>query len=192
MKKKILIGSIIAICILIGVSFTSVVGYRSIDSDVNASPLFNIRSSRAIDEESEDLTSDYVGKNNDIIIAFPDSDNRNTQYKIRKAIAIINRMDVVQLLLLGNVITQRFGRELNEIELDGYELLQFVKNNPQLVNNFGSEKEILKLTYDGWEPGCILTGILDLLFTWLIMLWLVILIILVGYLPSVGSTSCTC
>jgi len=29
---------------------------------VKASPLFNIRSSRAIDEESEDLSCEYVGK----------------------------------------------------------------------------------------------------------------------------------
>ena len=55
MNKKILIGSIIAVTILIGVSFTSVVGYRSVASDVKASPLFNIRTSRAIDEEEKGL-----------------------------------------------------------------------------------------------------------------------------------------
>jgi len=37
MKKKIIIGSIIAVAILIGVSFTSVVGYRIVASDVKAS-----------------------------------------------------------------------------------------------------------------------------------------------------------
>ena len=62
MNKKILIGSIIAVTVLFGVSFTSVVGYRSGASDLKASPLFNIRSSRAIDEENQGLVCEYVGK----------------------------------------------------------------------------------------------------------------------------------
>jgi len=71
MNKKILIGSIIAVTVLIGVSFTSVVGHRSVASDVKASPLFNIRSSRAIDEESEELSCAYVGKGNNINLLLP-------------------------------------------------------------------------------------------------------------------------
>jgi len=71
MKKKILIGSIITVTILIGVSFTSVVGYRRGASDVKASPLFNIRSSRAIDEKSNELTSEYVGKGEEIDLIIP-------------------------------------------------------------------------------------------------------------------------
>jgi hypothetical protein len=42
MNKKILIDSIIAVEILVLVSFTSVVGYISVESDVKISPLFNI------------------------------------------------------------------------------------------------------------------------------------------------------
>ena len=42
MNNKILSGSIIAVTVLIGVSFTSVVGYRSVASDVKVSPLFNM------------------------------------------------------------------------------------------------------------------------------------------------------
>ena len=51
MEKRILIGSIIAVVILILLSFTSAIGYRSIESDVKVSPLFNIRSSKAIGKE---------------------------------------------------------------------------------------------------------------------------------------------
>ena len=42
MNNKILIGSIASVVILILVSFTSVVGYNSVESDVKVSPLFNI------------------------------------------------------------------------------------------------------------------------------------------------------
>ena len=63
MNKKILLGSIIAAVILVLVSFTSVVGYSSVKSTSGkASPLFSIRTSRAIDEETKDFTCDYVGK----------------------------------------------------------------------------------------------------------------------------------
>ncbi len=65
MNNKILIGSIIAVAILIGVSFTSVVGYNSIESDKKLSPLFNIRTSRAVDKDSKDLSCEYVGKGED-------------------------------------------------------------------------------------------------------------------------------
>ena len=74
MDNKILISSLIAVVILIGVSFTSVVGYKSVASDVKASPLFNIRSSRAIDEESTILSCEYVGKGS--TLSFPKQDDR--------------------------------------------------------------------------------------------------------------------
>ncbi len=76
MNKKILIGSIIAIAILIGVSFTSVVGYRSVESGVKASPLFNIRTSRAIDENNQELSCEYVGKGEEITLPLQVRDNR--------------------------------------------------------------------------------------------------------------------
>ncbi len=66
MNKKILIGSIIAVAILILVSFTGVVGYQTTKSSTiaKASPLFTVRSSRAIDEESEDIRA-YIEMKSD-------------------------------------------------------------------------------------------------------------------------------
>jgi hypothetical protein len=81
MNKKILIGSIIAICIFVGVSFTSVVGYRSVDSDVKVSPLFNIRSSRAIDEKSTGLSCEYVGMGEYINLLIPTRDDENNLFQ---------------------------------------------------------------------------------------------------------------
>ena len=73
MNKKILIGCIIAVVILILVSFTGVVGYQTTkSSDVaRTSPLFSIRSTRAIDKESKDLTCDYVGKGVENSLSIP-------------------------------------------------------------------------------------------------------------------------
>ncbi len=93
MNKKILIGSIIAIAILVLVSFTGVVGYQTTKSSTiaKASPLFAVRSSRAIDEESKDLSCDYVGKSKGSTISFPTCNSRNTQ--LQKVIDVISRMD---------------------------------------------------------------------------------------------------
>jgi len=77
MNKKILIGSIIAVVILVLVSFTGVVGYQTTKSSTiaKASPLFTVRSSRAIDEESEDLSCDYIGKGKPTLITICDIPN---------------------------------------------------------------------------------------------------------------------
>ena len=90
MNKKILVGSIIAVAILVGISFTSVVGYRSVTSDVKESPLFTVRSSRAIDEESMDIACDYVGKGEDNFLSIPTRDSRTAL--VQKFIMSISRM----------------------------------------------------------------------------------------------------
>jgi len=61
MNKKILIGSIIAVAILVGVSLTSVVGYQSVESNFKESPLFNVRSNRAIEKDGSIVTYNYIG-----------------------------------------------------------------------------------------------------------------------------------
>ncbi|UCF12211.1 MAG: hypothetical protein JSW06_09240 [Thermoplasmatales archaeon] len=90
MKKKLIIGCIIAVVILVLVSFTGVVGYQTTKSNsVKVSPLFNIRTNRAIDEESKDLTCKYVGKGN--TLPFPERDDKTIM--IQKAIDSISKMD---------------------------------------------------------------------------------------------------
>ncbi|UCF12306.1 MAG: hypothetical protein JSW06_09735 [Thermoplasmatales archaeon] len=77
MKKKIIIGSIIAVVILISVSFTGVVGYSSVKSNSRkASPLFSVRTNRAIGEESKDIACDYAGKGKTTLITIPKRDDR--------------------------------------------------------------------------------------------------------------------
>ena len=93
MKKKILIGSIIAVAILVLVSFTGVVGYQTTKSSTiaNASPLFTVRSCRAIDINSNDVTSNYIGKGTDDSINIPTRDI--TQLKVQRLINLIRSLD---------------------------------------------------------------------------------------------------
>jgi hypothetical protein len=90
MKKKILLGSIVAVVILVLVSLTGVVGYQTTSSTIaKASPLFTVRTNRAIGKESKDLTCKYVGKG--ITLPFPKRDDRVVMFQ--KVIDSISKMD---------------------------------------------------------------------------------------------------
>ena len=184
MNKKILIGSIIALCILIGVSFTSVVGYRSVDSDVKASPLFNIRCSRAIDEEDEGFRCEYVGKNEENTIWLPNRDN-----KIELVQNFIDRLSKINDKSLDNFIDKSIiklyhnegFRNLN-VNLITNSLKQLI-NNPEEVrnyedNNFDIEtipKNGYLTTGDFWYPGCSIIFLLFYIYIFFGMVFLIVL-----------------
>ncbi|UCD13577.1 MAG: hypothetical protein JSW60_08480 [Thermoplasmatales archaeon] len=122
MNKKLLVGSIIAVAVLIGISFTSVVGYSSVKSNVKASPLFTIRTQRAIDEESKDLTCDYVGKGEECFLSIPKRDNKTEL--IIKVIDALRKMDNKEFNLLKNRVIyflfeeNKIKSRVNIIEID--------------------------------------------------------------------------
>jgi len=127
MNKKIPIGCIIAVVILVLVSFTGVVGYQTTQSStiVRASPLFTVRSSRAIDEESNDFTCDFVGKGEDNFLSIPKRDGRIAL--VQKFIDRISKMD-----------DETFNR-----------LIQFIRENsnyPIIPEKVNSDN------YDSFEP----------------------------------------
>ena len=133
MNNKILIDSIIALCILIGVSFTTVVGYNNIESNLGVSPLFNIRSSRAIDGEGEDLVCEYVGKGNGINLHIPDRDDKKAI--IQKILERIQVLDdeafnrYVDYLIKWAYQNNRINgdyRILNEVEISDVPSLDVV------------------------------------------------------------------
>jgi len=88
MDKRILIlGCICSVAILIGVSFTSVVGHSNVKSNyVRASPLYNVRTNRVIGENSLVFTHTYVGNGKENTIYIPTPDIKRTQIikKIRE------------------------------------------------------------------------------------------------------------
>jgi len=125
MNKKILIGSIIAVVILVLVSFTGVVGYQTTKSTIaRASPLFSVRSSRAIDEESRDLTCDYIGKGEEITIPLLKRDNKT--FLLQQIIDRISKMDDKENHKIINAL-----RNLN-IDID--DLKKFVVIHDDTIN----------------------------------------------------------
>ncbi len=139
MKKYIIIGSIVSVAILILVSFTSVVGYRTVESGVKTSPLFNIRSSRVIDEESEVLSCAYVGNGEGCCLSIPKRDSR--KILIQKFIDDISMMDKTKFNKFVDIIINEILKNDNFKEDDISKLMlvlnsfrdsksQIIINNP--------------------------------------------------------------
>ncbi len=154
MNKKILIGSIIAVVILVLVSFTGVVGYQTTKSSTiaRASPLFTVRSSRAIDEESKDLTCDYVGKGEDNFLLIP---KRNYDIAlIQKVIDRISRMDDKVLNKLMFLVIKHVKQNGRLTDIDNNKIINSLN---QLKDN---QEPTAPCTLVNWAPGCFLDGIL--------------------------------
>jgi len=91
-KKLLLIGSILAVAILITVSFTSAVGFQSNSiTKAKESPLFTVRTKNAINEKQDALTCEYVRKDKGFTIPLPTLDNRNAL--LQKLINRIRNLD---------------------------------------------------------------------------------------------------
>jgi len=137
MNKKILMGSILAVVILILVSFTGVVGYQTTKSSTitKASPLFTVRSSRAIDEESKDLTCDYVGKEEKCLLSIPKLDSKNIQYQ--KGIDIIQNMDDKSFDRFVDLAIKILNSKHDLQEYKTVEIIQVInqyRDNPNMIN----------------------------------------------------------
>jgi len=172
MNKKYLIGSIIAVVILVLVSFTGVVGYQTTKSSTiaRASPLFTVRSSRANDEESEDFTCEYVGKGSESGIFIPERDRKSSQiYKIIKKISQIDTKSNRFINLLMNRVYQvKLISNENLHEL--MNKLSQIRNNPEGVTN--NIDELDNILIGGWtifNPICLLIilGFMSIFGFWL-------------------------
>ncbi|UCF12301.1 MAG: hypothetical protein JSW06_09710 [Thermoplasmatales archaeon] len=143
MNKKILICSIISVIILILVSFTSVIGYRSISSDVKESPLFTVRTSRAINKESNDLRCYYFGKGEEYDLSIPKRDIETS--RIQKVLDIISKMNDIEISNLLQVIHN-------------------IRSNPNVLKNYDKKDILIDETVEPvscrWFPGCYIANIL--------------------------------
>ena len=173
MKKKILIGSIIAVVILVMVSFSGVVGYQTTKSSTisKASPLFSVRSSRAIDKKSNDLNCEYVGKGIPISIAFP---KRNYTLSIIKK--IIDIMRIEEDIQFNRLIFNENDKIsiLKTIQLigDNFDILENYKIgiNKDVFRNRVIKLDTTSYTLGNWYPRCFIDRLLYAIETVIILL----------------------
>ncbi|MFW6120373.1 MAG: hypothetical protein ACOC80_05680, partial [Petrotogales bacterium] len=117
MRKKILIGSIIAVAILIGASFTSVVGELEEENTIcRVSPLFQVRTKNAINKNQVRLIGDYLGKDKGLTIQVPSIEDRSIFTK--EIIDGINKLDKDDFNQLLRAIVYHSKDEMR-ITIDG-------------------------------------------------------------------------
>jgi hypothetical protein len=167
--KKPLVGiSILVVVLFILGSLSNVVGYQSAKSTVNNSPLFQTRTQRAINQQKNTLSSQYIGMEKQNLINFPMRDNGTEQ--LRKAIDIINKMDEKTFhrfsVKMKNLLSQQEKTkniDVNEIE----QALHQLRKNSEVFQSQTAFDSKIQTLFDPptvcWIPGCILGGLLILL-----------------------------
>ena len=165
MNKKPLIGvSICAVVLLVLGSLSNVVGYQSVKSTaLNESPLFSVRTKRAINQASGDiLTSDYLGKGKENLLQFPTRDNKTELLK--KVIKFISKMDDKTFARFTELCIQRTRQDNTLSDTNPNEIiqmLQLLRTKPETIthsfisrNNYNlTSNDLITICY--WFPGCI-------------------------------------
>lgn len=138
MKTKLVVGSIIAVVILILLSFTSVVGFQSVKSDSKiASPLFRIRNQKG------EITSNYIRKGDTVGIYFPAEKSKIAS--VQGVIVKIRNMNDDENNKFIDYIHNNFysksiieEREFNNLVI----LLEKIRNNPyEFMSNVQLDNE---------------------------------------------------
>jgi hypothetical protein len=159
-KKPLIVINLCAVVLLVLGSLSNVVGYQSVKSTVNDSPLFLTRTQRATNQQQNVLTSKYLGMGKGNLLKFSSRDNKTEQLKI--AIDIINRLDDKTYERFTEFCIQRIKQDDSLKETnpnDIIKVLKLIKSNPisiiiPIINrNKGYE------THSGysscpWIPGC--------------------------------------
>jgi hypothetical protein len=195
MNRKILIGtSICAVVLLVLASLTNVVGYQSVKSTMNDSPLFNVRTQKATNQQHNNIISKYLGKGT-YALTFPLRDNRTEQLK--KAIDIISKMGDKTFAQFTELCIQK-ARQDNTLQgLSDYQIVQallLLKTNPKAILNIFTNKDNHPVTSSEWFSlcqqifwyDCFAGNILFLIFATIFFIYFIILIL------KSGPTSFTC
>jgi len=110
MDKKPLIGvSILAVVLLVMGSLSNVVGYQSVKSALNDSPLFQTRTQRATNQQQNSITSRYLRREEGNLLQFPIRDNQTEQLK--KVIDIISKMGEKTFARFTELCIQRIRQD---------------------------------------------------------------------------------
>jgi len=144
MNNKILaIGSIIACIIILLASLSPVVGYNTVHSSAIDSPLFAVRTKRAIDQESDSLTCEYVGKNIRNMIFLPRRSNQIE--KLSRAIDAISKMNDESFNnIVGRIVYQKEFINIETTEV--IQTLQYMRANPDAYKHIAIQEDLRDYT----------------------------------------------
>ena len=200
MKRKIFVSSIFSVVIIILMSFTNVIGYTSNNSDsVEISPLFITRTNKAIEQDNNLFSSNYIGKGKEIKIQFPEKNNEkemickyidaichmdDNSFKrlISKTIFQVNKDDKLKDIGANKVLLL-----LNSMRVYPDELKSFLLNEKDVEKKFTTSNYTIGLK---WKPGCFLQLLISSIIGVVIIIIFATLLILDDYISAVAPTEC--
>ena len=191
MDKKPLIGlSICAVVLLVLGSLSNVVGYQSVKSSVNDSPLFTTRTQRAANQKQNSISSQYLGMGKGNLLQFPIKDNKTEQ--LNKAVDFISKMSDKTFTHLIELYIQKVIQDNTLQGLSDYQIVQvllLLKTNPKAILYIFTNKDNHPVTSSEWFSLCQWGPFYCIVFNILLLISFVYFIILI--LKS-GPTAFTC
>ena len=181
MDKKPLIGvSICAVVLLVLGSLSNVVGYQSVKSSaMSESPLFSMRTQKAINQQQKIITSQYLGKGKSCnLLSLQRPDETDLLIKI---ISVIQAMNDVIFERFVRIAVEQFSKQgkLKDITPQQFirGLHQIRENSQTSMENKGSDYG--SLTWDStptvcWFPLCFVISILVSIYLFLEPILLII------------------
>jgi len=170
-KRPLIVVSLCAVVLLVLGSLSNVVGYQSVKSTMNDSPLFATRTQRAINKENSPLTSDYLGKEyHSLSIPLQDT---NTEL-IQKLVDRIRTMDDITFKrFVSNSINKvKFKDNLQEIDIqvfiNGLNQLRESTQNIMVYTDANDDRITWFNNFAPticWLPGCVILS--AIIFIWL-------------------------
>jgi len=166
-KRPLIVGSLCAVVLLILGSLSTVVGYQSVNSSVNDSPLFQTRAYRAIKQGQNVITSHYLGIGKGCLFEFPVRDDRDES--LQKIIDIISTMDDNTFEQFIKVCIQKIIQKNPGSDINPYEISQTfsqLRTKPEIHKATGDAPETnyfeftCAISVCNWRPGCIFMIIL--------------------------------
>jgi len=173
MKNKFLIGvSTVAVVVLVLASLSPVVGYNSVESSAKESPLFNVRTKRAINQEQEDITYKYIGMGKTFSIP-----QRNNQTEIvMRVIDAISKMDEETFNKFVGLFITRISQYTifkNEIIEEMVRVIRLFRTKPAILRDIvisNSDDDTSQFVSCRWFRGCfiynvfVLIGVIGIVF----------------------------
>jgi hypothetical protein len=201
-RKRLTIGiSIIAIVLLLLGSLTNVVGYQSVKSTVNDSPLFQTRTQRAINQQQNSITSQYLGIEKGNLLQFPIRDNRTEQ--LSKAIDIISKMGDKTFAQFIELCIQKARQDDTLQDISNHQIVQallLLKTNPKAILGNFTNKDNHPVTSSEWFSlcqqifwfDCIAGNILFLIFATVFFVCFIIALLISGPTSFTCISGCMC
>jgi len=156
MNIKVVVGSILAAAVLIVVSFVSVVGYQTVQTQYHDaySPLFAVRTGRATQQTSDGVVSAFLGKGSQTNL-FPSVGTPRGEL-IQTAIKFFREHPALLSKLVENLDTYPYivgllskqGIKTEEIRT----YMQIIQNNPSLVTEEVLDQCLVALNTDPAQP----------------------------------------